>query len=76
MIKFSINEYIKNIVYNIISVLLLTGTFVACTIFTSNISAQTRINRFFEPYFDENSIVTGRLDYYFDENKMDLLIEL
>ena len=54
MIKFSINEYIKNIVYNIISVLLLTGTFVACTIFTSNISAQTRINRFFEPYFDEN----------------------
>ena len=73
MFKFSINEYIKNIVYNIISVLLLTGTFVACTIFTSNISAQTRINRFFEPYFDENSIVTGRLDYYFDENKTDLI---
>ena len=73
MIKFSINEYIKNIVYNIISVLLLTGTFVACTIFTSNISAQTRINRFFEPYFDENSVVTGRLHYYFDENETDLI---
>ena len=72
MVRFGIGEYIKNIFYNIISVLLLAATFVACTIFTSNISTQVRVNRFFETYIDENSIMTGPMGFGFNVEEIGL----
>ena len=73
MVRFSIIEYVKNIIYNIISIILLAGTFVSCTIFTSNISAQTKMNRFFEPYLDKNSIITGYMGQGFDVEELGLI---
>lgn len=70
MVKFSIGEYIRNVGYNIVSVLLLSVTFVACTIFLSNISAQWRMNNFLKPYLNENSIVIGQLGYDFDVTQL------
>ncbi len=70
MVRFSIEEYIRNAGYNIVSVLLLSVTFVACTIFLSNISAQQRMNNFLKPYFNENSIVIGQLGYDFDVTQL------
>ena len=73
MIKFGINEYVKNIAYNIISILLLVCTFVACTLLTSNISEQLRYNKFFEPYINENSIVTPPMGYEYNVEKLGLV---
>lgn len=70
MVRFSIGEYIRNAGYNIVSVLLLAVTFVACTIFLSNISAQQRMNNFLKPYLNEDSIIIARLGYDFDVTKM------
>ncbi len=70
MVKFSIGEYIRNIGYNIVSVLLLAVTFIACTIFLSNISAQQRMNSFLEPYLNKNSIIIAQLSPYFDVTEL------
>lgn len=66
MVKFTIGEYVRNIGYNIVSILLLAATFIACTIFLSNISAQRRMTNFLSPYLDKNSIIIGQLGYDFD----------
>ena len=73
MINFGISEYVKNIVYNIVSILLLASAFVASTIFTSNVSEQLRYNRFFEPYINENSIITGRMGNQYTVEKLGLV---
>ena len=70
MVKYTIGEYVRNIGYNIISILLLSVTFVACTIFLSNISAQRRMTDFLSPYLDENSIIIGELGYDFDVTEL------
>lgn len=70
MLRFSIGEYIRNIGYNIISILLLAVTFISCVIFLSNISAQQRMNRFLQPYFNENSIIIAELSPYFDVTEL------
>lgn len=73
MIRFGIEEYVKNILYNIISFILLAGTFVATTIFTSNISEQAKMSDFYEPYLDENSVFTGYMGSQFDVEKLGLV---
>ena len=70
MVKYTIGEYVRNIGYNIISILLLSVTFVDCTIFLSNISAQRRMTDFLSPYLDENSIIIGELGYDFDVTEL------
>lgn len=70
MFKFATGEYVKNIIYNVISVLLLAVTFIACTIFISNIESQRRITEFFRPYLDENSIIIGKLGRDFDVTEL------
>lgn len=64
--RFNIGEYIRNVGYNLVSVLLLAVTFIACTIFLSNISAQQKMNRFLKPYLNEKSIIIGQLHPDFD----------
>lgn len=66
MVRFTIGEYIRNIGYNVISVVLITITFIACTIFLSNINEQLRLSRFLKPYLNEDSIIIGRKVYDFD----------
>ena len=73
MVIFGMGEYVKNIFYNIISIILLAATFVTSTIFTSNISAEARINNFFEPYLDKNSIITGSMGSKFDPDAIGLV---
>lgn len=70
MFKFAAGEYVKNIIYNVISVLLLAVTFIACTIFISNIEAQRKITEFFSPYLNENSIIIGKVGRDFDVTKL------
>ena len=70
MIRFSIGEYIRNVGYNIVSVLLLTVTFIACIIFLSNISAQQKMNNFLKPFLNEKSIIIGQLHPEFDITKL------
>ena len=70
MARFAIGEYIRNIGYNIVSILLLAVTFFACTIFLSNISAQRRMMVFLSPYLNENSIIIGRLGHDFDVTEL------
>lgn len=70
MARFAIGEYIRNIGYNIVSILLLAVTFIACTIFLSNISAQRRMMVFLSPYLNENSIIIGRLGHDFDVTEL------
>lgn len=66
MVRFTIGEYIRNIGYNVISIVLITTTFIACTIFLSNINEQLRMSRLLEPYLNEDSIIIGRKGYDFD----------
>ena len=71
MVRFSVEEYVRNIGYNIVSILLLAVTFVTGVIFLSNISAQWRMTKFLSPYLDENSIVIGQLGYDMDVTKLE-----
>ena len=71
MVRFSMGEYVRNIGYNIVSILLLAVTFVTGVIFLSNISAQWRMTKFLSPYLDENSIVIGQLGYDMDVTKLE-----
>ena len=66
MVRFTIGEYVRNIGYNVISVVLITVTFIACTIFLSNINEQLRMSRLLKPYLNEDSIILGRKGYDFD----------
>lgn len=70
MIKFTIGEYIRNIGYNIISVFLLSVTFIACAIFLTNLSAQQRYNDYLSEYLDENSIIIANLGADFDVTQL------
>ena len=70
MAKFGAGEYVRNIIYNVISVFLLAVTFIACTLFLSNVNAQLRYTKFIRPYLDENSIVIGRLGANFDVTEL------
>lgn len=66
MVRFTIGEYVRNIGYNIISVVLITITFIACTIFLSNINEQLRMSKLLRPYLNEDSIIIGQKGYDFD----------
>ena len=66
MVRLSVSEYIRNVGYNIVSVLMLVVTFVICAIFLSNICAQSRFYNFISPYLNENSIIIGELLPDFD----------
>lgn len=70
MIRFSVEEYVRNIGYNIVSILLLAVTFVTGIFFLSNISAQRRMTEFLSPYLDENSIIIGQLGYDMDVTEL------
>lgn len=73
MVRFGMGEYVKNILYNIISVILLAATFVAMVIFSSNISAQAKMNKFYKPYIDNDSVITGYMGSQFDIDKLGLV---
>lgn len=66
MFKFGISEYIRNSIYNVIVVLLLSVTYLACVLFLSNISEQVRFNNFIKPYLNEDSIIIGQLGMDFN----------
>lgn len=62
MVRFTIGEYIKNIWYNVVTILIFAATFIVSTIFLSNISAQTRVYRFLKPYLNDQSIIIAMLE--------------
>ncbi len=61
MIKFVSKQYVKNIWYNILTVIILTFNIILSVIFVSNISSQTKLYRLVKPYLNENSIVVNIL---------------
>lgn len=69
MISLFINDYVRNIWYNIICVVIIAGTLFVSTIFISNISAQTNMYRLLSPYLNENSIMMGNR-FWFDDSEL------
>lgn len=57
MFKFALDEYVKNIWYNIISVFILAVSIIVSTIFITNLIQETKVYRLVKPYLDEKSII-------------------
>ena len=57
MIKFLFGEYVRNVWYNVVSVLMITATVIISTIYISNITAQTKLYRLVSQYLNEDSII-------------------
>lgn len=57
MIKFALDEYIKNIWYNMVTVLLISVSIIVSVIFISNLLQETKVYRLIKPYLNEKSII-------------------
>ena len=69
MVNFVTKQYVKNVWYNILTVIILTFNLVLCVIFASNISSQTKLYRLVKPYLNENSIIINKIH---DGNNIDI----
>ena len=52
-----IGDYIKNIWYNLITIAIITATFIVSTIYISNIMSETKLYNLVSPYLNENSLL-------------------
>ena len=69
MVNFVAKQYVKNVWYNILTVIILTFNLVLCVIFASNISSQTKLYRLVKPYLNENSLIINTI---YEEKKIDI----
>lgn len=67
MFKVLIGDYIKNIWYNLITVAIITATFIVSTIYISNIMTETRMYRLVSSYLNEDSLLM-RWKMHFDDS--------
>lgn len=68
MTNIIIGEYIKNIWYNIITVLIIVATLIISTIYISNINTQTKLYRLVSQYLNEDSLLMFRKSGFDDES--------
>ena len=69
MVNFVTKQYVKNIWYNILTVIIITFNIILCVIFASNISSQTKLYRLVKPYLNENSLIINTI---YEEKKIDI----
>lgn len=68
--KVLFGKYVRNIWFNVVSVLIITVTIMMSTIYISNITAQTKLYRLVSPYLNENSIFMEIPESEFDINSL------
>ena len=69
MVKYIISQYIKNALYNILSILIITLMLIISTIYISNIKEQTKLYRLVSPYLCNNSAIMS-MEIEFDEKEL------
>lgn len=58
MLNVLIGNYIKNIWYNLITIVIIIATIIISTTYISNMLSQTKLYRLISPYLNENSLIT------------------
>lgn len=69
MVNFVAKQYVKNVWYNILTIIIITFNIILCVIFASNISSQTKLYRLVKPYLNENSLIINTI---YEEKKIDI----
>ncbi len=64
-----IGDYVKNIWYNLITIVIIAATMIVSTIYISNITAQTRLYNLISPYLNEQSLFMA-IKWDFDETNL------
>ncbi len=72
MVKFTISQYVKNIWYNILSVLIISLVLIISTIYISNIKEQTKLYRIVSPYLCDNCAIMSMQSDFSEEGLVKL----
>ena len=70
MLKVLFGDYIKNIWYNLISIVIISASILAFTFFLSNLTAQTRMYRLISPHLGNETLMMSMKWMNFDDSQL------